>query len=296
MERIAYQNMTSNSKHSFEPDPMIGQLTMKQKIDNRNIDEYYLDRQNKNSPLYNSYVDALNSNISEDRTRTKTNNDLYMNNISKTSSDNCQRVYHPTLMTGYEHQFSNADRCGLGIGTRDHSIDSFASNPNLHNDPFRFTMNNTSNDTSNVSVPMPKLGYPEGYGGTNMNNMDMTSCINQQFNKLTDYDMDRQIQMFNGKTQQPLPQNSFDRDLRCMIDPNYKNHQVDYMNQQIHQLSGQLTRMNNLDSNKLMDFQMYRPPPDQMIISKPNISKPNNQFVYQQHHKDIKRKHKPTKK
>lgn len=246
MDRLAYQNMTIKNK-TFTDNHMnhsptmnqfsqpIGQITSKSKI-NTMVNNYYLERQAKNSTNYGDFISALNSNIIEDQHRTEVNNDQYFSD--QPSGDNFQRVYHPTLLTDQEKNFNNADRCGLG--TRDRQADAIAKNKN----------------TSHIMTPLPKLNYPQGYDKLEPLKMDMTSQLDSQFNVLTSTDMEQQIALLkkNNEKCEPLANSNvtdeFMRPTHDLFDP-----QVNYMNQQIYQLSTQIQPQHSSDCLRMLGFQ-----------------------------------------
>ena len=243
MDRLAYQNMTTKHKHITDQEANgtaslnrysqpTGELTSKSKINTR-TDDYYLERQSKNSQDYSCFVTALNSNIVEDQYRTDVNNDRYFNKPQM--EDNLQRVYHPTLMTEQEQNFCNADRCGLGLGTRDRQINAVAK----------------SRNTPHQMTPMPKLNYPHGYDQMPPIEMDLTSDIESQFNILTDQDMDQQIAKLNKNSQTIEPKTT---EFICPAYPGY-NPQADYMNQQLAQLAQQVPPQHICDCARMIDFQ-----------------------------------------
>jgi hypothetical protein len=204
MERLAYQNMIYKSKNGQIRPPVLmtpfsqptGEVTSKAKI-NSHINNYYFERQSKNSPNYDSFITALNSNISEDQQRTSVNNEYLL--TEQTLEDNLGRVCHPTLMTEQEKSFHNADRCGLGVGTRDRQMNAFAKNKNTTHPDMQ---SNEMLMMKQSPTPMPKLNYPQGYDQLQPLCMDMSSQLDTQFGVLTNPYMDQQIAHLNQSVQQ----------------------------------------------------------------------------------------------
>ena len=89
--------------------------TTKSKI-NTQLSDYYLEIGSQNTTIMMVLSESSIPISLGDRIRTDANNAIYQS--EQPTTDNVQRVYHPTLMTESERCFSNADRCGLGLGTR----------------------------------------------------------------------------------------------------------------------------------------------------------------------------------
>uniref|UniRef100_A0A6C0BL91 Uncharacterized protein n=1 Tax=viral metagenome TaxID=1070528 RepID=A0A6C0BL91_9ZZZZ len=208
MDRLAYQNMIYKSKTPDDTNwkmnqfsqPM-GEWTSKSKINSRTSD-YFLEYQSKNVSDYDTFVNALNTNIHEDQFRTSVNNDRLKEELPNV--DNLQRVYRPNLgskpLPITEQQEIPARG---GMGTRNRHLDILAKNKNtVHEDePCR---------------------------------------LDQQFGGLTTVEMDRQITHLNKNVQLVESEITYPfQPMQDLTHPQY-NPRVDYLNQQLHQMSLQV--------------------------------------------------------
>jgi hypothetical protein len=130
-----------------------------------------------------------------------------------------------------------------GVCTRDRRESALAKNKN------------TPHLSSNQSIlqPPPKLGYPQGYDQLTPINMDLSSQIENQFQGLTNLDMDQQIDRLQqrGSTnydqnssihgQTPLDRQTYFSDQNQSI---YNPH-ADHLNQQLQQMSKQMPENKN---------------------------------------------------
>ncbi len=185
-----------------------GSMTNKSKM-NTNVDNYHLERQSKNTSEYNNYVNALNNNIREDQDRTQINNARLQSNMSTT--ENQQRIYHPSLLTAdptQRNNFTELDR--QSVGTRNRREDLLARNRNVSH----IQQSQQPQQQNDQSIPMgpPRLNYPQGPAGYSDGSlapleMDMTSHLDMQFQGLTDPNLNQQIQRLQ---QQNNPTQDFD--------------------------------------------------------------------------------------
>lgn len=259
MDRLAFQNMTNKNRGCDQPGSWaqtqtptlysqpVGEATSKSKI-NTEVNNYFLERLDKNSQEYNRYVDALNGNIKEDQYRTTVNNTKWQS--EHPINDTSQHVYHPTLLTDPERRTDNIGSDRYGMSTRDRQANGMAQTKNT------------------VMTPLPKFNYitPQGYNQMGPIDMDMTSHLDQQFSSLTDPNMEQQISRLHknvqntGQPQQAIqpplgpmgPMGPFGSTYPCY------NPQVDHMNQQMQQWSQEVPPQRFVDpSQQMLDF--HRP-------------------------------------
>lgn len=249
MDRLAFQNMTNKNRNSDtgcvwpqqQYSQPVGETTSKSKI-NTEVNNYFLERLDKNSQEYNQFVNALNGNIKEDQHRTTINNTRWQS--EHPINDTCQHVYHPTLLTDPERRTDNIGNDRYGFSTRDRQVNGMAQTKNT------------------VMTPLPKLNYPQGYNHMSPIDMDMTSHLDQQFSSLTDPIMEQQISRLHKKTQTDSTQQAIQPPIGPMGPmgpfgssyPNY-NPQVDHMDQQMHQWSQEVPPQRYVDPSQLLDFQ-----------------------------------------
>ena len=246
-DRTYYENNNNRDGASLDSfSQPTGALTSKSKM-NTQLNHYHLERQSKNLGQYNSFVSALNSNISEDQQRTNINNDRLK--TEQKEIDNFNRVYHPGLLTQTPDQGDSLQYDRSSLGTRDRRENGLAKNKNT--------------TQASLPQPAPKLNYPQGYDQLSPMNMDMTSHLEMQFRTLTDIDMDNQITNLQSqgskisKQNAPTSQNQSVSDRQFFLQPQSQsayNPRADYLNNQLQQMSQQMPDNKNSVENQLQSM------------------------------------------
>lgn len=146
-DRLAFHNMTNKKKQAYFNQPV---PTYKSKL-NTQMDQYHMERQNKNQYEYNNYFNALTNNICEDQNKTTYNNRRLLNNLEQQKQTQTnQRIYHPCLLTANpanRNNFTEFDR--QGICTRNQRENHITIN---HNSAIRTNLDKQFQTLTNLDL------------------------------------------------------------------------------------------------------------------------------------------------